>query len=295
MTKYITMFLLLLCATGLLAQVQVQPDAQFYGVQELALFKTYDRATYKKATGVDAPSYDPARRRKTWFDPAQSCDDPDAVAVYKTIALDATGKPTVKPLLLPACEAATMNLVGHRAYAPYVVAPTRAHIRGAVVDGAQLPDAPLNPDYLSLRSQADQLRAELGTSDAVREASPEGPRSHFDFPADEARRVWQIGEHNVGLLLKRQFALGVGRPGQWTRAGDDYVWTPDPLSPDGTTDARPSVPIPTRDLLPNEVLRATPFGIQVERLDKKTIDDGRFLEEDRRALRQILELLQRQK
>lgn len=58
--------------------------------------------------------------------------------------------------------------------------------------------------------------------------------------------------------------------------------------------ARPEREIPIRALLPNEVLRASPFGVEVIRVDKRLNAEqqaGKFMPEDRAVLQEVLRLL----
>jgi hypothetical protein len=64
--------------------VAVQPNQQYYGTQELSLFKTFSRDTYLATFGVQAPAYDPSRLIKSWFDSTVDLSDPGNVVVYKS-------------------------------------------------------------------------------------------------------------------------------------------------------------------------------------------------------------------
>ena len=60
--------------------VPAQPNTEFYGLQDLALFKSYSRDSYRAAFGVEAPAYDLSRRPKSWFDSSVDVSAPDNVA-----------------------------------------------------------------------------------------------------------------------------------------------------------------------------------------------------------------------
>jgi hypothetical protein len=102
--------------------VPPQPDKEVYGFAELALFQTYTRETYLTAFGVQAPAWNPSRPSKFWFDSTASAAG--NVAAYKIFAVDSTGTWALQQLVLPAAEAAAVNLPGLMTYAPYVIAPT---------------------------------------------------------------------------------------------------------------------------------------------------------------------------
>jgi len=186
--------------------IPAQPSTEFYGVQELALFQAYSRDSYLAAFGVQAAAYDPTRRRKSWFDSTVDVSDPGNVAVYHIAGQDQNGNGILKQIVMPAQEAATVNLPGTIQYPPYVVAPTLATRNGN----------PLNPNYLSLQSDAQALMTQLGGSNLQQEDLPFFPAS---YPSDEPRRPWyflmQGQPVNVGMLLLTRNAQGVGSPGHW--------------------------------------------------------------------------------
>ncbi len=132
--------------------VTAQPNTEFYSIQDLQLFKAYSRDSYRAAFGVQAPAYDPARVPKSWFDSTVDVSDPSNVAVYRVVAQDPNGKGILRQMVMPAQEAATVNLPGTIQYPPYVVAPTLATRGGSI----------LNPIYLSLESDAQALMTTLG-------------------------------------------------------------------------------------------------------------------------------------
>ena len=92
--------------------VPAQPSTEFYSIQDLALFKAYSRESYRAAFGVEAAAYDPARLRKSWFDSSVDLSDPDNVAVYRVVAQDQNGNGILRQMVMPAQEAATVNLPG---------------------------------------------------------------------------------------------------------------------------------------------------------------------------------------
>jgi hypothetical protein len=259
-----------------------QPNAEFYSIQDLALFKTYSRESYRAAFGMDAPAYDPARLRKSWFDSSVDLSDPGNVAVYHVVAQDQNGNGMLRQVVMPAHEAATVNLPGAIQYAPYVVAPTLATRGGSS----------LNAMYLSLESDAQALMQELGGDNLQQEDLPSFPAS---YPNNEQRRPWyfllQGQPVNVGALLLSRNAQGVGAPGHWDVSSPQPVWVPDPADATGADDTRPMRDMPVRSLLPNEQLYAGLMGILgVVRTDlQKTADEasGKFTPDDRATLRMI--------
>ena len=262
--------------------VPAQPSTQFYGIQDLALFKSYSRDSYRAAFGVDAPAYDPARLRKNWFDSSVDVSGPQNVAVYRILAQDDNGNGILRQMVMPALEAATVNLPGAIQYPPYTVAPTLATRGGSS----------LNAIYFSLESDAQALMQELGGDQLRQEDLPSFPAS---YPSGELRRPWyflfQGQPVNVGALLLSRNTQGAGAPGHWDVSTPQPVWVPDPAGPTGADDTRAVREMPVRNLLPNEQLHAGMMGILgVVRTDlQKAADEasGQFTPDDRATLRMI--------
>lgn len=259
-----------------------QPSTEFYSTQDLALFKAFTRDSYRTAFGVEARAYDPARLLKSWFDSTVDVSDPGNVAVYRVVAQDQNGKGFLRQVVMPAQEAATVNLPGAIQYPPYVVAPTLATRGGSA----------LNAVYLSLESDAQTLLSELGGTDLQQEDLQPFPAS---YPSDEPRRPWnflvQGQRFNVGALLMTRNAGGVGSPGHWDVSSPQLLWVADVPGPNGLDDTRPVREMPVRSLLPNEMLYAGPLGLLgVVRTDlQKAADEqsGQFTPDDRAMLRAI--------
>ena len=262
--------------------VPAQPSTEFYNIQDLVLFKAYSRDSYRAAFGVEAPAYDPARVLKTWFDSTVDVSNPGDVAVYRIVAQTKDGNGILQQMVMPAQEAATVNLPGAVQYAPYMVTPTLATRGGSV----------MNPIYLSLESDARALMTELGGANLQQEDLPSFPAS---YPSNEPRRAWyfltQGQSINVGALLLMSNAKGVGAPGHWDISSPQPLWVPDPPAPTGEDDTRPPRAMPVRDLMPNEQLYTGMMGILgVVRTDlQKTADEasGQFTPDDRAMLRSI--------
>ncbi len=266
-----------------------QPDKAQYGVGELAIFKVYGRDSYRAAFGVQAPSYDPSRRTKSWFDSSVDPSDPEALAVYRVVAQDRSGAWLLRKVGMTAREAAAVNLPGLVDYPAYAVAPTGATRGGSL----------MNPDYLSLESEAQALRQAIGGEGLV----DEGLTTFFSavFPSDEPRRMWSVmfraRAFNVGVLLKSRNAAGVGSPGHWSTQTGEPVWVTEVPAAGSGAEVAGQTPweMPCRDLLANEKLQGGLFGPAVVRTDKQAeaeLTSGQFLPSDRMMLRQIWEVLQ---
>jgi hypothetical protein len=262
--------------------VPAQPNTEFFSVQDLALFRSYSRDSYRAAFGVQAAAYDPARLRKSWFDSTVDVSNPNNVAIYYVPAMDQNGHGALRQMVMPAQEAATVNLPGAISYPPYVVAPTLATRGGST----------LNPIYLSLESDAQFLMIELGGANLQQEELASFPAS---YPNDEPRRAWcfvlQGQTINAGALLFSRNAQGMGVPGHWDVSSPQPVWVSDPPAPTGADDTRPPREMPVRSLLPNEQLYTGPLGIPgVQRIDLQLTADeasGKFMPDDRALLQMI--------
>jgi hypothetical protein len=268
--------------------IPAQPNMLAYGISELGLFASHTRDSYLATFGVQAPAWDPTRVRKTWFDTTVDASDPSNVAVYRIIARDASGNWGLKQMVMPASEAATVNLPGEVTYPPYLVAPTQVTSGGSLV----------NPNYLSLESDARALMAKLGGSGLVQETG--NAIFPIVYPASDPRRIWDFEVNgnlvNAGALLLAQNANGVGAPGSWDASKGDPVWIPAPEPPSGANDTRPPRDMPVRDLLSNEKLQPGLMGVSVVRMDlqqQQAAQDGQFTADDRATLQQIYQILTR--
>ena len=257
--------------------VPSQPGTEFYGVQELALFKTFTRDSYRTAFGVEAPAFDPSRPVKTWFDSTVDTSDPANIAVYKVAGRDQAGNWTTRQMVLPAVEAAAVNLPGSVSYPAYVVPPTNANRGGSGI----------NPNYLCVESGARALMAELG-GDSL---ADEGDAAVFpiNYPPEEKRRVWNFlfrgRPVNAGMLIFNRNAKGIGAPGHWDLSTGEPVWAPALPAPTGLDDPRPPRDMAVRELLPNERFHTGLMGVSIVRTDLQQV--FQFTPEDRAVLRAI--------
>jgi hypothetical protein len=273
--------------------VPAEPDLLAYGVQELALFVSYTRDSYLAAWGVQAPAWDPARVKKSWFDTTVDASNPANVAVYKIVGTEASGNYTIQQMVIGTVEASTVNLPGAIEYPPYVVAPTDA------TRNAQ----PLNPNYLSFESDAEALMALFGGTQIVDEATTTAVFPTV-YPPDEPRRLWDVIYKgmplNVGLLLLMEYANGIGAAGSWDVSGTSPasggapIWVAAPPAPTGLSDTRPARAMPVRDLLANEEYQMGLMGVSIIRTDLQQQANqlaGEFTPDDRATLQQIYQIV----
>jgi len=264
-----------------------QPDLLAYSTTALGLFVPYTRESYLAAFGLQAPPWDPSRVKKAWFDSTVDTSNPANVALYKIVSVDQTGKWGLTQMILPASEAASVNLPGSVTYPAYTIAPSGVSSGGALVD----------PMYLSLESDAQALMISLGGSGLVAETG--NAVFPIVYPSGEARRIWDFTVGgvlcNAGILLAQMNANGVGAPGHWNLTADGPVWVNDP-APTGEDDTRLERPMPVRDLLPNEVFQTGLMGVSVTRTDlqqQQQASAGQFTPDDRATLQQIFQILSR--
>jgi hypothetical protein len=265
--------------------VPAQPDLLAYGIQALGLFTTYTRATYFTAFGVQAPAWDPSRVTKTWFDSTVDTSSAANVALYNIVSVDSTGTWGLAQMLIPATEAASVNLPGSVTYPQYTIAPTATSSGGALVDAVNL----------SLEADAQALMTSLGGNSLVAETG----NAVFPilYPPDEPRRIWDFDVNgnlcNAGTLLAAMNANGVGAPGDWQNTPTGPVWVSEP-APTGLDDTRPARPMPVRDLLPNEVFQTGLMGVGIVRTDlaqQQSVQAGQFTPDDRATLQQIYQMV----
>lgn len=240
-----------------------QPNEPFYPISKLYLFPRYDRRSWEKAHGRQAPPYDPNRRPKYWADPeAAQRSDANGQVEYDYFDF---GAREFRKLSLSVNEAETPNLPGRYVYPKYEPAPTPA-----VVMNPGGSTSPINPVMLASRDEAEALAAELD-ADAVLEQDQFAGAFRIDW-SGETRRIFMLrigGQlYNAGLLLARKNRHGVGAPGEWTRGSSGQpIWIPKPQET-GEDDRRPEVPMPIRPLLENEQLYlGNPFKVIVYRTD----------------------------
>lgn len=266
--------------------VPTQPDLLAYGIQELALFATFTRDSYLAAFGIQAPAWDPSRVKKNWFDSTVDASDPSNVAVYKIVGRDASNNYAIKQMILPATEAAAVNIPGAITYPAYVVAPSTVTRAGVGI----------NPNYLSLEADARALMAVSGATGLI----DEGSSAVFPtiYPPNEPRRMWDIifkGEPlNVGLMMLQQSVNGIGAPGSWDWSTNDPQWVAAPTPPTGLDDMRAPRDMPVRDLLANETFQVGLMGTSIVRTDLQNQANqqaGEFTSDDRATLQRIYQIL----
>ncbi len=245
------------------------PDEPFYPIDRLYLFDRFDRMSWERTFGEQAPPFDPARPPKRWADTSALEGVADADAKFVEYDYFDFGSRTFKKLRLTAREAATPNLPGAYVFPKYEPAPTPAVVRH--------PDrgaSPLNPVMLSTREEAEALRQELGGESVVENTMSEAGPFRVDWQG-ERRRMWlvRIGNqyYNVGLLLARKYRYGVGAPGEWSFSPiGQPTWTPKRQAT-GENDPRPEVPVPTRTLAANEAIYlGHPMKVIVYRTDRES-------------------------
>lgn len=230
-------------------------------IETLDLFPTIpDRSTYQQITGTQAPIFDPAIGFiKQWYDPAAAAQPPTALMTY-TIFNGDQAKPAMVPLVLTAAVAGRVNMPGKPTYAKYFIQPTDATATFHI--GSNVFPATIQPNTLSLRSQADALAALVGGT--VEDAESRSAFQIDTWPADEPRRPWLVVYKDgayayAGDLIADQNKAGIGAPGHWDTKDGHLAWVVDPI-PDGTDKAYKNMAVPKRPLADDETLQLVAIG-----------------------------------
>ena len=133
--------------------------------------------------------------------------------------------------------------------------------------GSQLP---VNNTYFCTLAQAQAMAAEINCPNAtITEYQPApGPGNYtYVYAANETRRYYVFkdndGEQQVaGILLWQMNALGVGRPGSFSKTANGWEWFPAPI-PAPAPIPGPIFPMPMRQLLAGESIQSVSAGMGV--------------------------------
>jgi len=215
-------------------------------------------ALFTAQTGKECPLYKQDQARKPWY--ATDLDaTPDATAVTTYhLALDASGKPAVISIDIPALLMRTPNIdvfsdPSHPfpGWNDYVKAqPPTSSTYSYVAPFDTFPPQALNVEQLETPGVANTIASEIAndtkaTTSSVALTQAGGVVYQYD-PADP-RRVWQIvvngKPYDLALLLQQRFASGEWCPGSWgIDAARGPVFTPEvfPPMPANTT----TIPVP---------------------------------------------------
>ncbi len=242
------------------------PEEPFYPIDTLYLFDRFDRASWERAFGEQAPPWDPSRGVKAWADTTaiEGADDPDGVFVEYDYFDPASRK--FERMRMTAREAAVPNLPGEYVYPAYVVTPTPAVIINP--DGGE---DTFNPEMLCYRAEADGLARELGATSVIENRFPEGGQFRIEWRGEQ-RRMWllRIGSnlHSAALLLQKKYRGGVGAPGEWMiEPSGQPVWLARKQET-GLGNRQREVAVPCRHLADNEALYlGHPMKVVVYRTD----------------------------
>jgi hypothetical protein len=254
---------------------KAQPDLAAYGLDALEA-KTFDRSSYLKECGEQAPPWDPKRRIQRWADSRAANRPPSEMYVYY-IHEQQPGGVQLRQLMITNAEACKINLPGAYVYPMPVVKPSGAWNAITNEQGEEVGKNVITPQALSDRFDALKLIEELRRDGITVDSSPvEASGSGVyavRYDLGETRRVWNVvingGGQNAGLLLEQRNKQGIGAPGKWVSAmfGGGVVWQPMPVET-ALLDTRPPVPAPMRELLSNEAYRVAGFSVGIKRTDK---------------------------
>lgn len=221
-------------------------------ISELYVYPVYDRVSYEKAFGHQAPPFNPTQAPKRWLatDGATSFLVPDLRGGTATITVNAA-------------TVAAINLTGH--YRPDPVAPN-----------------PPYPGYAS-PDDATQLANMLGGKVAV--------NGGVGMAAGQTWLEIQAGGYSIpaAILVLNWYKLGKSNPGTWTLQDGNLAFHPAPAPIEqpiaGVTPAE--LPIPIRPLQPGEKIVFPVMGQPVVQDDQASPAGGSFNDQDRAILYQI--------
>lgn len=292
-------FSLLLVGASLLAQAPSplpQPSTPSYGFDQLALYPTYDRASFESKFGVQASAFDPSKPAKAWFDNTVTC-----VANLGTsfkVQSDSPSDVNFSTMLVPSCDVSKVNLPGVQHFTTFVpnsVSNVTIGVKGG-------PQSGVGALIQSTLGDALALVKEIGDNSLPISHNATAPGSVFAYQTIDATSpvgVYMVGKMNVEQALLTRNANGVGSPGTWIKqSAGIYVWTPAP--PPATGTGAKFMKMPLRDLLPNEKVTLSAMTIlgafaQVTRTDLAgpvaPTGDGGFTSQDRSDLQSVLRML----
>ena len=242
--------------------------AMYYATMVLDLFTGYTRALFLEIFDVQAPPFQPDLGYvKPWWDSDATGPDNDPY-IYQYVDRSAV-PPVLRELEITQKQACEVNIPGKYQYPDYVVTPTRAYVAGPSGNAINLVQA----DRLSYRNSAEELVDRLqedvpGLQTTIVEATLDGVFFKIVYELDdpnnpevnfhENRRLWEIklghgGFLNVGRLLKKMAADGVGSPGYFQLRGGNPIWVSD-LTLENPSGTLAVLPTPARDLDDDETL-----------------------------------------
>lgn len=267
---------------GFLPTGKMPPQLPVYGTDELALFKRFNRGEFLAYTGVQAPPWasqgevprlieeghspemaERLTRIKRWADLTVADQDPNGEYRYR-YPLATGGSVEWQEQIITNELACSINLPGKYDYAKWVPAATLA-----TYEGQGITPVVLNPMLLSTEEQAAEIATELGLT-YVEQVADEKGQFFYVYPPDETRRVFGIVLPNgnrtlAGFLLRDKYRSGVGAPGHWVTGDEGYpVWVADLPTDLGEYDTRPEIPMPCRDLWPQEQIKVGGFANQIQ-------------------------------
>jgi len=230
-----------------------QPLTARYGVEALFTSPRLTRAIYQEMYGEQPPAYDASRRIKRWFftDVLEGSADPENELCEITVYVAPT---TIRSITMTKLEAATPNLPGVTAYPKYINPPESPAVIIAPSGSTVSLDGGTLVDLGKAKMVLEEINAQLGTSYTLVPGGDPWPWKIVWGP--EPRRLMNITDGSntwsAALLLTMRFRAGLGAPGRWHSLGaSGPVFTAD-VPNAGDQDVRPEIPMPCRQLLPNE-------------------------------------------
>ncbi len=303
--------LLLLCFS-VRAQVptpQPEPTATSYDTSVLNLLPSYNLASFKAVTGTDAPEFDVTKAPKFWFDSTKSCSVP-------SVAYKSQAGTNLVPFSVTGCDAAAVNI-------PPASQPQMPAVLNVVDDGVRytsLADLDVylqNQVYLAESLMLTNGGSPASTGQAV-VVTPIDPTKAAGTIAGWANYICQFQTFNdlhfhggVDPACNNAAAKAAAIA-KYSAAIQDWATQAAkvqdlmgivPGTPCKFCDAvaKAPVPMPVRDLFPDERLQVASMmgGVLVVRTPAVgpapqapvQSPGGGFLDSDRAMLQQVLQIL----
>jgi hypothetical protein len=213
----------------------------WYPVNDLDEIPEFMRAQYEALYGL-APVCDPTQKLKLWSDRSVP------MGGSRTYSID-NGDGTLGSLTLTAAQSAALNFPGAPGWPVYTPTPNPATPTGQISTENGLAIAARR---LSTLAQAVKYELLFGGTLASGEIGNDSSK----YVYGDSRRIYEVVVQGtplvVGDLVAQENSAGVGRPGTWTTALVNNIftptWTPAPIPPDSTLGV---VQCPIRALLKN--------------------------------------------
>lgn len=225
-------------------------------IESLEMFEQVNRAQYEAKFGEQAPPFDVTRPDKLW------CDNSEKAGNYMRISRDETGKPSLVPMTMSRELAAGVNIPGAYRWQQYTPAPTQAAAQIRDDQNRVIATVPVQAADLSTQDEARAIALEVG---GAYTGNSGWLAISVDWPSDEQRRLWLVNvgslAYHAGQLLRMKYVNGIGAPGKWVNDAIGLRWEPTAQITAQLDPKVKPVPVPCRQLDPEEEFYQQPMGV----------------------------------